>query len=428
MVNGTKATPKKRGRPKGSLNKKKVKPKMQPMTIEVKKQKGRPTQDGAPSIEELKASLNLENFPTIYKCTMCGMTTTNPRGRFYSVNNLDVFSGNDHYINLCGDCVNKLFDTLRARYDNERFALFVLCSLTGYYFCERLYDQMISKSDSFNIGIYIRTLNGIQYKGNTFVSNLVEMKDNEKLFMPREEALAFQETKWKAADRRNKSYVIQTLGYDCFENDDTYNDLDRKFLYNTLAAYLTDDVAEDPHKMQCVTGMVKSLWQIEKITKVINAMLVGRNPDESVISKLTLTKNSLQSAVNATAKENAISASGSGKRAKSNNSLTNIMKDMLNDGFDEVKANVSDAIMDEAYQHIASISARAISDELKLTGDDYAKMIAEQSEMVRTQQNALVEKDEEIRQLKVQISDMEKKAKYRSSKNVILPEEDGDVS
>lgn len=178
---------------------------------------------------------------------------------------------------------------------------------------------------------------------------------------------------------------------------------------------MTDDVSEDPHKLQCVIGMVKNLLQIESLTRIINTILSSNNPDHTQLKALIATKTQLQNAVNNTAKENAISASGSGKRASSNNSLSNIMRQMLNEGFDEAKVNVVDTMMTEVYQEIAKTSARALMNELNMTGDEYARMVAQQSEVIRDQNDKMTAMAEEIRLLKIQVAEYESKRKAKKS-------------
>ena len=58
------------------------------------------------------------------------------------------------------------------------------------------------------------------------------------------------------------------------------------------------------------------------------------------------------------------------------------MKEMQENGFEEIKVNIVDAKLSTSYQEVAKANAKALLEELNLTGDEYAQMVAQQSEMV----------------------------------------------
>lgn len=387
------------------------------------------------NITELMKDYGLSELPPLYKCTRCGLLTSSPLGRFYQVVSYGGFGGNDHFSNICIDCTKKYYDEFLARYKDENLALLLTCSITGFYFSQYLYEQLIAKGDVFNIGNYFRSLNMAQYKNKNFSTFLLELKDGKKMISSIAESREYHEAKWRAADNRNKFYCVRTLGYDCFD-DEMYTVDERKFLYNTLSAYLTDEVVEDPHKLNAAITIVKNILQVDKITRIINQMLTCTQPDSNAIQKMIGTKTSLQSTINATAKANGISMEGGGRKPGSGSSLTGIMKDMLNDGFDEAKVNVTSSLLDEAYQKVAQQSARALMAELNFTGDEYARMVSEQSERARLQEAKILELEEENRLLRVKVYDFEHKEKHKDAKPIefvdgaeyIEGEEFGDVT
>lgn len=395
-----------RGRPKGSKSK--------PKPVIYKRTTGRPSKDGRPSFEALVEQLELKDqMPPIYKCMCCGKLTTTATGKFFMNKHMTWCQGNDYFAPICSDCLKALFDNIRSGY-NEKLAVVFCSALCGKYYNEKFYDQQSATGEPLELGKYFSTLNLSQYRDKTFLDYLKEAQRTGQMFGSRNETEENQEGTWSRGDRQNKLYVIQCVGYDPFE-DMTYNAADRRYLFNTLSAYLTEDVVESPHKVTSVIAIVKSLWQIEKITQVTNAMLIDPNPDEASIQKLLATKSNLQSTINSLAKDNAISASGSGKRATHTNTLSGMMKAMINDGFDDVKANVIDAQMTETYKTIASLSSKALCAEMSFTSDEYAKMVAEQSETIQEQSQKLLEQEEEIRKLKLHLEKYTnpKKAKER---------------
>ena len=378
------------------------------------------------TVNELMEDFDLSELPPIYKCSKCGKITSTPQGRFYMVTTLAALDGNDHYCNICIDCTKRYFEDFTARYRDEKIGLLLTCAFTGHYFCEFLYEQMTAKGDSFNIGAYFRALNGVQYKNKNFITFLLETKDSGKMLSTQTEVRNYTEGKWKAADRRNQYYCIKTLGYDCFE-DETYLEDDRKYLFNTLAGYLTDDVVGDPHKINCVIGIVKNLWQRDKITSKINQMLSNSLIDSQEVQRLNNAKTALESSINTTAKANGISMEGSGKKSASSGTLTGMMKEMVSNGFADIKVNVADALMDAAYQRVSEQSARALVAELNFTSDEYAKMLGEQNELVRTQRLKLVAQEEENRKLRVELDQLQKKYGLANAKKVESVDEEAEL-
>lgn len=377
------------------------------------------------SVTELMEDFDLSELPPIFKCSKCGKVTSSPTGRFYMVPTLAALDGNDHYCNICIECTKKYFEDFTARYRDEKIGLLLTCSFTGHYFSEELYEQMVMHGDSFNLGYYFRTLNTLQFKGKNFMTYLLEIKDANKLFLTQDEVREYQESKWKTSDKRNQLSCIKTLGYDCFD-DPGYSNEDRRYLYNTLSGYLTDEVISDPHKINCVIGMTKNLWQRDRLNSIVNQMLKNSLVDSQEIQRLNSAKSALETSINATAKANGISMEGSGKKSPSLNTLTGIMKQMAADGFSEVKVNFVDALMADGYRKAAEQSARALVAEMNYTSDEYAKMVAEQNGMVRDLRQKLTEQEEENRKLRVQIDQMKKRGKAAKAKPVeeIQTEED----
>lgn len=310
-----------------------------------------------------------------------------------------LFTSNELYTHICADCVNNLMFEMQTRYKDTKLALMIICHFLDVYFSEELYES-IKDNANFSFGNYAKLLNGTQYKAKSFTTALMEIINNGL-----KGSLAIQEekeTKWLSSDIKNKNYVLQSIGYDCFE-DESYSDSNRKFLFNTLADYLTDDVLEDSHKLQCVIAMVKTTLQVENIDRMINSELKKGVIDYVLLDKLTAVKDKLSRNINNTANENGISAKTSGKTSKGANALTNIMKEMQENGFEEIKVNVVSAKMSASYQEIAKANARALIEELNLTSDEYAQKLAEQSEIVEKQQFNIENLEESIRKLKIEL-------------------------
>lgn len=344
-----------------------------------------------------------------YKCTRCGKTFIDPKSKLVMSKTSPLFTGNDLFSNLCFECANELFSDLRIRH-GDKLALIIMCCYLDVYFSEELYES-IKNNANFSLGNFLKLINGNQYKAKNAATFLLNaFRDNQNL-RGTTEIERGKEVNWKASDIKNKNYVLSTVGYDCFE-DENYTDENRKFLFNTLADYLTDDVLEDPHKLQCVISMVKTTLQVEHIDKLINAEFATKKPDSGLINALTKVKKDLQANINQTADQNGISAKSSGKSSKGANALTTIMKEMAENGFEEIKVNIFNVKMSEAFKYIADISHKSLLDQLNWQSDDYARMVATQRETIQILEEKQSRIEEENRLLKIE------NKKYRDGDNV----------
>jgi len=119
----------------------------------------------------------------------------------------------------------------------------------------------------------------------------------------------------------------------------------------------------------------------------------------------------LNEVINRAAKDNAISAGGGSKRTKSATAVTAIMKEMIDNGVIEAKVNLTDVKMTETFSTIAAISAKALVDEMNITGDEYAVMVGQQADIIRDQNDKIMKLEEELRLKTIQIHDLESKKK-----------------
>lgn len=366
------------------------------LLIAVQKRRASNTQK-ATSSDELKA----------YRCTRCGKTVSDAKTLFYVSNKSPLFIANDFYTHICCDCTNDLFTEAENKFKDTKLALIITCHYLDIFFSEELYESTKANAN-FSFGNYLRLMNGTQYKAKNFTSFLVNVVQDGQILKGSMEIQQEREVKWKAADLKNKNYVIQTVGYDCFE-DENYTDENRKFLFNTLSDYLTDDVVEDPHKLQCVIAMVKTTLQVENVDKLINAEFRKMAPDYGLLKSLGDIKDKYANNINKTANENGISAKTSGRNSKGTNALTNIMKEMLENGFEQIKVNIVDVNLSESYKEISIDNAHSLIEELNFTSDEYAAMVAKQSILVSAYQDEIMLMEEDMRKLKLENKALQQK-------------------
>ena len=237
-----------------------------------------------------------------------------------------------------------------------------------------------------------------------FHADTIDIKEDRT-----EVASESQETKWTKKDKQNMKYVISTIGYDPYE-DIGLVDADRKYCYNILSGYCdTDGISEDGHKMQGVIEMTMLYCQCKKITETMNIELEKEEPDDAKIQKLTTSKTSLLSSIATIAKDNNIASNYNKNSKQGQSSLTSKMKEMAENGYQEIAVNLFDIKTSEAFRQIDEISNNNIANQLTLDNNEYSEIVKEQREMIQKYDVELETLKEENRILKNKIIDLENK-------------------
>lgn len=366
--------------------------------------------------EDARVATLLDELPPLYKCTKCGAITHKPATKFFAVPQNNALEGNENKATLCMECANTYFEEYKRKYNNEKYALMMVCCRMGAYFHEPAYNALHEaemndpEKNALTLGKYFRILNGPQYKKKDFMTYFQEVFAEHKELQTIEESRDTVEAKWKMADQRNKVTCIRAVGYDCFE-DESYSSSDRRQMFAALARYLQmPDVEDDKHKLDGAIEIVKTNHQINLINREINKETIAPNTDFEKITRLTQVKKTLTAVITQTAKENGISAgSGYNGKSKSTVAVTQIMKDMIDNGVIEAKVNLTDVKMTEVFQHISDISARSLMNEMNITGDEYAEMVAKQANTVRSLNDEVMKLKEELRIMTIRAHEAEAK-------------------
>lgn len=337
----------------------------------------------------------------VFQCTKCGKKTETPKGVFPYVPKSSLYIYNKGYAHVCYDCVDKMVEELIEEYHDKKAAYIVMCHYLDIFFDDEKYAELLKASPDMTFSLYSGRMN----MGNvdrSFATNLESIILSGKFSKTEEEVEAAIEQKWKPEDQRNRNYVLLSAGYDPFK-DPSYTQSDLKFLYNTAANYLNDDVVSDPHRIQSVIELVKTLLQQEKINQLISQEQNKSKSDPKRLKDLVDIKRDYNAVVSTIANENGISLKGSGKSQAGSNTLSGIMKKMVDTDYEPIKVNFIDAKTSESFEEIAAINAKAIFEELNFQPDEYASMVAEQSTIISDQQSEIDRLKEENRKLKIEI-------------------------
>lgn len=307
---------------------------------------------------------------------------------------------------FCKDCMDKLMSEYTNRY-GERTALIVCCAILDIPFYNITYDSIIENNSIFNIGLYIRLLNGRQYQYKTFLNTIV----GNELGKREDEIKEERESRWSKTDKQNMNFAISVVGYDPFDNCGM-TDADRKYAFNTLAGYCdSEGIQEDGHKIQSVVQITQSQLQCRKIDEFINQELLGVNPDEKRIKELSTTKKQLLDSIAKIAQDNNLSSAYNINSKQGINTLSSKLKEMLQIDFEDAKVNLFDIKTSEAMKQIADLSNRSILEQLTLDSNDYTDMIKEQREMIVKYEEDKMRLEEENRILKNELTDLKSKKK-----------------
>ena len=338
----------------------------------------------------------VDDLPKYYTCVRCGKRVKyRPADTFYHSSNCTLFDGNDGYIHICKECLNTIYDGLFEIYRDKRIAMVIICSLINVYFSDVIFEQHCHRED-FTLGFYLRQSNLVSNanRNNTFSDYVADLY--EKAARDVSEVREDLTKRWNENEIANRNRVIKALGYEPFA-DKGYLPDELRFLYNTAASYLSDDVLNDAHKLQQVIILAKQFLDVERISKRITERFNNRDNDGDTRTTKDLVdmRNSTIKVINDIAAENGISAKKNG--AKKADTLTSIMNEMLDVGVDDAKINIVKAKLSKSYQEISVANAKALFDELNFTSDDYARMLAEQAEIVTTLQKKVDEITELLR-------------------------------
>ena len=293
-----------------------------------------------------------------------------------------------------------------------------------------LSDDEVAKQGKDIIGLYFKNINSLrQNKNKSFHDSEIDgfihqnsntvQADKKKILEKYGDEMAHNdsplqveeppETKWTKKDKQNMKYVISTIGYDPYE-DIGLVDADRKYCYNILSGYCdTDGISEDGHKMQGVIEMTMLYCQCKKITETMNIELAKEEPDDAKIQKLTTSKTSLLSSIATIAKDNNIASNYNKNSKHGQSSLTSKMKEMAENGYQEIAVNFFDIKTSEAFRQIDEISNNNIANQLTLDNNEYSEIVKEQREMIQKYDVELETLKEENRILKNKIIDLENK-------------------
>ena len=157
--------------------------------------------------------------------------------------------------------------------------------------------------------------------------------------------------------------------------------------------------------------MVKTMLQQEQIDRAVNREMRKTQTDYTEVEKYSKIKDRLITNISKMANDNGLTVKSGGAGVRNTTALTYIMREMADNGFEDIKVNSVDAKLSASYKEVAEQNARALIAELGFTSDEYARMVGEQSEIIRKQQEDCEKLQEELRMTKIELQEAQAKGR-----------------
>lgn len=182
-------------------------------------------------------------------------------------------------------------------------------------------------------------------------------------------------------DRKNRQQILGIVNYDPFAEEPVE---DRPQMYRDLAGLLTDAMRRDIPKRNAAIEIVHDYTTISRYQRRLAILeMSGKDDDDTRerIDNCIKMISKMQDTINKLTKENGFS-SGKGIGASGRGGLSEVMSICEEKGYDPASVNIYDIETSKAISEVASISTRAMLNQVNLSGTDYAEILTNQCQKV----------------------------------------------
>lgn len=364
-----------------------------------------------------------EGFPVIPKKTVMSFNS----------------NSNDVRLPLCFSCAEKLYRQLRQEDPSDELrTLLKFCAVLGLYFDNSIARRVLTEekiwkkkqdspwagkvvSDSVpNWYLYLRALSGDEEASKRdFIHSEDNLSFERVLAVQNEEGIGLGEQA-----KKSRRQIINVYHYDPFENEPIE---ERARLYEDLLTLVDDSFTDDLTKQKSAVILCLSYRNLDRINNTLSELMadsksIQKNAD--VIKKLTEQRAKETSMISSFAKDNGFSERYASAKSKGSGTLSSIVRDMQEHGYDNGIANQFDIETATAMRQVCDISSQAIFRQLALTETDFAGMVREQATAIRNMQDTMKAQAEELRILKEKHLKAELLEEYRRELEVKGIDED----
>ena len=349
------------------------------------------------------------------KCPMCGKTKSSTQ--FYKSNSplyvgLNLGSKDQGVMVFCKECLWSTYDTYFNILEDIKKSVLITCMKFDIPFNEGDYNgaikEYINKPNAHPMKIYMTKINSLGNINNAllgFDPKFLFDKETGKDLITNALELEAKDLDYNVElteqDKQIKEDVIRLMGYDPFSG---YSNFDQKFLFNELITYLDEDTMDDAFKLSQILQLVNNNNQVRKIDNVIASLSSDTKTlisNQGEIKSLTATKKSIVDNTDKIAKENSISVKNRGDKKAGKSTLTYLMKNYRELGFENAEVDYYDQLKAQGMKHAADISNTSILEQLRFDENDFDNMIKEQRILIQNLQTEVDDLLEENRKLRL---------------------------
>ena len=348
-------------------------------------------------------------------CPMCGDLKAS--GNYYKNTSL-LYNGSKGIMVFCKDCIVETYEKYFQITKDIKTSVYITCMKFdipyGESEIEGALKQLIKSPNSNPFRIYMTKLNSLGSFNDTNLCGFEPVgmleKTNSSMKILSNDGIneIGTDIELTPQDLEVKEDVIRLIGYNPF---DGYSKFDQKFLYNELLTYLDEDTLDDNFKLSQIIQLVNNNNQIRKIDLVISSMTADTKSltaNQGEVKSLSQTKQAIVNNTDKIAKENSISVKNRGDKSAGKSTLTYMMKQYRELGFEKAEQDYYDQNKAYGMKVTADISNKSLLEQLQLDENDYTEMINNQRELVQELQSKIEDVEEENRQLHVIIDGLKK--------------------
>lgn len=311
---------------------------------------------------------------------------------------------NDDTENLSED--KKFFRSLVEKNQGDYLkSLFEYCFHKNLFFSEKVYNLIVRRTSDEDLAklpeIYEDGIrNNAHYNSISFFDQL-HLENFEEIYSEELKVLSLSEE-----NKKDRQQIVSIIGYDPFEDNLPE---DKPQLYRDLTGMLTDGMRKDIPKAKAAVEVVVGYNNIRKYQNRVNALIntpVLSEDEQKQLDKLLEMITKIQNSLNAINDKNGFSnpkSIGSNGRG----TLSEVMRTVNEKSYDPGQVNAYDIITSNAIEQIADISNKSILNQVKLSGQDYSDMLAEQAIIVHKAQKKAREAEEGMRLAKAMLKRQE---------------------
>lgn len=300
------------------------------------------------------------------------------------------------------ECYQHLAEKYKGDYVKT---LFEFCFIKNIFFSEKVLKTIVRITNDEDCGklpeIYVDSiLSNDHYKDLTFFDQ-IHIDNFETIYSEELKILELSEE-----SKKDRQQIMNIIGYDPFEENLPE---DRPQLYRDLTGMLTDAMRKDIPKAKAAVEVVTGYNNIRKYQNRVNSLInqpllddEGQKQLDKTLEMITKIQNSLNAINDKNGFSNSKSIGTSGRGM-----LSDVMKTVDDHMYDPGYVNYYDIATSKSIEAIADVSNKSILNQIKLTGQDYTDMLAQQAEIVHKSQKIAREAQEALRLCKAMIKRQE---------------------